>query len=74
MKIVVLLALLALVSVVYSASLPRRSSKASRELLICAFNIKTFGKAKMSDEELAEYIKQVKPCVNIQFVVGCRCR
>ncbi|XP_048741682.2 deoxyribonuclease-1-like [Ostrea edulis] len=59
MKTFVLLAMMALASVAYSASVSRGSSKASRDLLICAFNIKTFGKSKMADEELAEYIKQI---------------
>lgn len=53
-----LLSVLALTAV-YSASVSDRATKAKRELLICAFNIKTFGKAKMSDAEIAEYIKQV---------------
>nr|XP_022301890.1 deoxyribonuclease-1-like [Crassostrea virginica] len=46
-------------TVVYSASVSGGSSRAKRELLICAFNIKTFGKSKMSDAEIAEYIKQI---------------
>nr|XP_034305329.1 deoxyribonuclease-1 [Crassostrea gigas] len=53
-----LLSVLALTAV-YSASVSGRATKAKRELLICAFNIKTFGKAKMSDAEIAEYIKQI---------------
>lgn len=53
-----LLSVLALTAV-YSASVSDRATKAKRELLICAFNIKTFGKAKMSDAEIAEYIKQI---------------
>lgn len=53
-----LLSVLALTAV-YSASVSGKATKAKRELLICAFNIKTFGKAKMSDAEIAEYIKQV---------------
>lgn len=72
MKTFVLLAMMALASVAYSASVSRGSSKASRDLLICAFNIKTFGKSKMADEELAEYIKQVKSAYlngSYQFVL-----
>ncbi|XP_061187485.1 deoxyribonuclease-1-like [Saccostrea echinata] len=59
MKSLVLLALFALTAVYSASVLSRIPAKATSELLICAFNIKTFGKAKMADAELAEYIKQI---------------
>ncbi|XP_062614587.1 deoxyribonuclease-1-like [Saccostrea cucullata] len=59
MKTLVLLTLSALTAVYSASVLSRIPARATNELLICAFNIKTFGKAKMADAELAEYIKQI---------------
>ncbi|KAK3101698.1 hypothetical protein FSP39_005632 [Pinctada imbricata] len=36
-----------------------KQSRAGIPIRVCAFNIKTFGRAKMSDDEIAEYIKQI---------------